>query len=166
MTEPEVATTRLTLREELEAGRRKIREDREPLLIQLPGFSGKMAARYKCLPYEQLRAINRRTQKMAELQDDRAEIKGICDLLMKACLGLFWREGDEMVPLEDHLGSDEGPVTYNDRRLREELGLDASTEGREVVRAVFGDDDTLLTFHASKVDRWMSAANQQDEQDF
>lgn len=98
--------------------------------LDVPGYDGELAVRYKVLPFERAREIE-----LAAARDpsDYRELRVMCDELIDACECVLWRgEDGQMHPLEDGAGR---MVRY-DARLAEGLGLDAR-EAREVILGVF-----------------------------
>jgi hypothetical protein len=161
----------LSLADELAADRQRLGEEREPLDLPLPGYGDKLVARYRVLDGKELRKLSHRQRQMALQKDKQAEVKGMCDTLIEACVGFFTTQGDELVPLQDampELADVPVPIGY-DRNLAKavKLSIEPHTTAREIVRQVFGGDkDLLLLAHYRDVDLWMSAANLSDGQDF
>lgn len=155
-----------TPRSQLRAKRDQLRREREPLVLALPGYGDSLIAKYRPLAFGELKKIGQRVEKMRQAQDEEAELKGFCDALIAACVGLYARVEGKLTPLEESLGG-EGPVRFGDRRLAADLGIpEENLKARHVLREVFGGRDDLITQHYLQVDAWQSAATTEDDEDF
>ncbi|HET7443268.1 MAG TPA: hypothetical protein VFJ57_01275 [Solirubrobacterales bacterium] len=159
----------ISLADELAERRREITQEREPLDLPLPGYGPKLVARYRALTYKELKTAAQKVRRLQLAHDEEAELKGLCDTLIAACVGFFTTVDGELVPLQDampELADVQVPVRY-DVNLARATGLEVSgtPRARQIVREVFGED-TYLISHYQEVEAWMSEANTADDQAF
>jgi hypothetical protein len=103
--------------------------ERKSVVLELPGFDGKLAARYHYLDERSLKRVLRLIQ---QSDDPGAILQANTDLLIGGCEEILARRTDEEEwgPLVD------GEVIRYDERLGELLGFKTSS-AREVVWALF-----------------------------
>ena len=162
----------VSLADELEADRKRLSEERTPLDLPLPGYGGKLVARYRVLDGSELKELATVQRQMALQRDKRAEIKSMCDTLSRACVGIFTPRGEDLAPLEDagmaELEGIENPIRF-DENLGKAVRYDAPAGVRFSVRtfiqALFVEDVALIG-HFQEVDAWMTSARAEDGEAF
>jgi hypothetical protein len=159
---PEKAVSQL---DRLKERRRKAREDREPLELDIPGYGGELVAKYRVLDYDELEKLEEKGLKMARAQEGEVKMKITIDTIAKACVGIFLREGDNLRPLNevDSKFGDE-PVCY-DERLAGAVGVDHGRKVRTLIREMFPTDLSIFS-HLDRISNWMEGVNDADDQDF
>lgn len=157
-----------SLGDELAGYREEIEAPRLPLELEIPGYRGKLVAKYKRIDYDEIKEISKRGAKMSRAHDEEAPLKVQADTLIAACVGIFTPVDKELVPLEDampELDSSKGPVRF-DRRLAQAVKLNMDTDkAREVVFGVM-PDPVLMGSHYSDYEVWRSSATGDAEADF
>jgi hypothetical protein len=126
--------------------------------MPIPGYAGELVVRYRLLdPLVEGKTIGDRVQAQfsaAGLESERVYY-GLVDGLIAACVAIFAKVGDELVPL-----AGEGTVTtYEDTDdLAELLGFTPAATTRATVVEVFGGSEHKIAVsgHAIRVQRWMS----------
>ena len=134
------------LRQEVEE-----RAAEEALLLPIPGWEGKLVARYTVVPREQITPLIKRVQRngVDSLSQD-ADI----DLLCRALDSLYVvGDDDKRIRLDD-------PETGEPMRFDGRLGAllpqaPAEAGARGVVRALFRDNTIALGTHIARVVEWM-----------
>lgn len=126
--------------------------------LEVPGFQGKMVARFK--PYN----ISK-SEKKSDILRKRMEageaimLDAACDTIVDACAGIYVRVNGELKPLDD-----EEPVVFN-ARLGELLGISGATTGRKVIKALFPTEHAI-TAMAIKVNQWLTDVTQEVDEEF
>lgn len=146
--------------QELRRKRDEISEDRR-LVLEVPGYGGTLLARYKPLPYRELRRAQKRNVKRNNA-DPEAEVQFGVTALVRACDSMLVRLEEDAEPVELHTTVEEfgdEPVRYDDR-LAKALGFEASSAA-QVVRLVFKNTYAIST-HYGEYDTWL-ASNETDK---
>ena len=139
--------------------------------ITLPGYHGRLVARYKRLSFREVQRIGNRVEKMRSKNNPMAALYGQCDVLAEALIGIQLRKDlnkpEDLEPLSHgfpQLG--EGEVLW-DGAAKLVLPDDAEqpTDARSAMRAMFGYNDLAVPQHQSELAQWMSAARAEDEED-
>lgn len=143
--------------------RRNIRKTRT-LTLDVPGYGGEIVARYKALPWEVLKRIGEKAEK---LKHPKKELIAHADTIAMACTGLFWREpgSTKLVPLGVVLRSESPDLTFADAAVLADAFDFRAKNARE---AVFGmiNDEILVTAHHNEVAEWMQSAEREDDETF
>jgi hypothetical protein len=127
--------------------------------LTIPGYKGELVAEYRVL--DVTNELDKITVKNRQQYSKMGEVAlyVTMDVLITACVQLYFFDGEKMRPLSESIGPDEPPVRYDDR-LAEFLGLDTSqAEGsfaRETLRQTFGGNEQAIIDHGRKLNQWMS----------
>lgn len=106
--------------------------------IDVPGYEGDVAVRYRVLPFEDARRIEMAAAREPDSNAYR-ELRVMMDELIHACDSIIVRvEGGDMVPLTDN-----GDLIRFDSRLAEAFGLDYAEEARDVLLGLFAAPVTV-----------------------
>jgi hypothetical protein len=120
--------------------------------MDLPGYQGKLVARYGQLDARKIQRSARRIRRNGT-QVDEATLLATMDALIESCQGLFYRNDvGELVSLSGEDSPD--PMLY-EQRLAEYMGFQANT-AREVLLGVFGGNELALLEHSRKLMAWMT----------
>jgi hypothetical protein len=150
--------------------RRKHQELTEGVTIDIPipGYNGALVARYRVLDVkEELGKINAKVRHEFRSLGEIA-LYATIDVLIAACEGMYYNDGDKLRPLSESFG-DDVPVRYDDR-LAEFLALDLSeasgSYARETVRQTFGENEPALIEHGRQLNVWMTDTSRSATGDF
>lgn len=152
-----------TLLEQLRAKREGIRRERR-IILDIPGYGGTIAARYRPLSWEVLKDIGQKAEKS---KHPKKELVAHADTIARACEELYARRPEDprrtLIPLSEVLGTD-GPVTFASAELPGAFGF-SSTSTRQ---AVFGliNDELAITAHHNELAEWMQDADSEDDEVF
>lgn len=142
---------RLSILGQLRARRESIKNS-EHKTIRVPRWSDpEIFVRYAPLEHGQIRRAQSFVEKAPKQRKYQTEIDGNCDLLIRACVGVF-------AVLDGHeysLNPDDpnGEHTRFDADLARNLGLEENATAREIVKALFITDGDIIG-HASELVRW------------
>lgn len=137
--------------------REQLSQDREPLELPIPGYNGDLVAKYRVLPWQEIRLA---AEKADRDKSPLSELMAACDMLIKSCVGMYVQGNDGLEPIDADAAA---PVGY-DARLAGLLGYEAET-AREVIRRLFNNDLALAAHHAD-VAEWWQSTGQEDEERF
>lgn len=151
--------------ERLRAKRDEKAEDRR-ITLPIGRFGNMMLARYKPIPYRELRGVQQRAQRRARQGGEvgTEELTMTCNVLVRACEAILVRTDPDAEPVElqtlvEEFGDD--PVRYDQRLAK---ALDFKTENAiEVVRFTF-DNPIALQAHGVEYGNWVADA--EADQDF
>lgn len=150
--------------DQLKERRRKLQEERDPLMLDIPGYGGRLVAGYKVLDWEVIKGIRDKGADMARANDQNAELKVTIDTIAAACVGIFLSEDGKTTPLNETLAEfGDDPVLY-DNRLAKALGIDTDRV-RVVIREIFPTDLSIFS-HLEEISRWMEFENSEVDEDF
>lgn len=139
---------------QLRAKRRKAAEETTTDL-PVPGYDGELVIRYRLLdPLVEGKAIGDRLERQFKAADQDSErvYYGLVDGLIAACVAVFAKVGDALVPL-----AGEGTVTTLEDTddLAELLGFEPCETARETVEAILGDKRIIVSGYARRLQMWM-----------
>lgn len=141
----------------MEALRRKHQEltNSQTLDMPMPGYEDLLVVRYRVLDVQkELNQINRKAA--SEFSDAIvAQLFGTMDAMARACVEIFGKRGDEIVPLAESIGPDAPPVRYN-QALAEFMGWEDVTSARDVIMRLFANNEPMIMEHGQRLSRWMS----------
>lgn len=149
----------------LKEKRRKVRQKRDPLKLEIPEYGGELVAAYRVLDWEEMARLREKGNEMAAANDLEAELKVTCDTIAAACVGFFTTD-DEGKPMplnetEDEFGDQ--PILY-DSRLARILEIDTD-KVRILIREMFPTDLSIIA-HLAEISRWMESNRASDDSDF
>lgn len=152
----ETQQTKGIVLEAIRAKRRKL-ADEHTVDLPIAGYGGELVVRYKLLdPLVEGKAIGDRVLAQFKGKDDDASrmYYGFVDTLIAACVGVYAKVGERLVPLN---GDETLAPTYEDTDdLAELLGFEPQTTARETVYQVFGGNRVALGAHAQSLAAWMA----------
>jgi hypothetical protein len=131
--------------------------------LELPGYRGELLGRYKPLPWEMIKAIAHRVERMRRAPD--IEVTVAADGLLNACIGFYYRDTN----------GNRSPLTLNgveitgyNTSLRDALALTDKNgikpeTAREIVKAMFPDDMALVSHYGALMD-WQAERDESDEE--
>jgi len=129
--------------------------------IDVPGFSGKLVARYGVIDGKQLAMIGKRVQRQFKADDER-QLYGSVDVLVAACEGLYFKTtDDQLIPIDPDLpphGVDPmqgNAATYSHPGLGTYFGF-AGGDARTNVFGLFKNNDMAIVGHSILLQRWMA----------
>lgn len=99
--------------------------------------------RYHLVSHEEIRACLSAIEKAKGKEKGKVELLANCDVLIKACDGVFVKEGDKEFSFDPD-GPNE-PLTRFDDRLALALDMDEHSTARQVVRKLFLAEGDILT---------------------
>lgn len=141
----------------LEAIREKRRKLADEHTTDLPvaGYGGELVVRYKLLdPLVEGKQIGDRISAQFKGDDAGRMYYSFVDTLIVACVGVYAKVGDRLVPIN---GDDQFAPTYEDTDdLAELLGFEPQATARETVYQVFGCNRVALEMHAQQLTAWMA----------
>jgi hypothetical protein len=146
-----------------------IRDGHATTKLQVPGYSGKLVAEYRVLDIRN--ELDKITVKVRQQYSKMGEIAlfTTLDVLVVACVGLYYNNGEKLRPISESIGPNEPPICYDDR-LAEFLALDLSeAEGsfaRETVYQAFGKNEQAIIDHGRLLNAWMSDTSREVMGDF
>ena len=139
-------------------------EDRRLTLPIAPArYNGNLAALYKAIPYERIRKLERRFNKIG---GSEAELNFKSAVVAEACIEILYRfeDGEEMKPMHEPVPEFSEPVRYDDKLMRA-LGIPGDTlHPEQIVRLVF-KDPLILEGHFAAYDAWRSEALKGDDEE-
>jgi hypothetical protein len=131
----------------------------------IPGFGGELVCRYRVLPFEEFKQIERKALLRGEgLSTTEAALNAYMDELIEACVGFYVKVSGKLEP-----GDPDRPVRY-DNRLADLLGYGPVSSAREALRGLFveGNGEArsgwAIEVHHTMVLTWM-AGNPEDPDD-
>jgi len=139
--------------------------------LDIPGYGGRLVARYRRLEYEEVTKIGQRTRRMRDDHNPMATLFGQCDVLATALVNVYLRKDpknpDELEPLSQgftFLG--EGVVGWDGvAKLVLKDGTEPPKDARAAIRSVFAND-LAIPAHQAELAAWMQEARLEDEEDF
>lgn len=139
-------------------------EDRRTTLPIASGrYDGNLAARYNALPYDEIRKLQRRVERIGSSTE--AELRFKASVLAKACDQILYRfaDGEELKPMHEGVPEWTEPVGFDDR-LCSALGIEGAKDldAASIVRLVFKDPLVLEGAFAA-YDGWRSEALRGDD---
>ncbi len=142
--------------------------DSKETTIPLPGYDGLLVAKYRLLNVKgELGAIGRKVEKAYKTVAEQG-LYGTIDTMIMACIEILTtKEDGTLVPLSEFFGEDV-PIRY-DARLADFVGLLQDVENktaRQVVFAVFGDNEPMILEHGRKLSGWMRDTTRDVDDDF
>jgi hypothetical protein len=162
---PQGAKPAETQLDRLKERRRKVRETRDPLQLEIPEYGGELVAAYRVLGWEEMTKLREKGNQMAAANDPEAELKVTMSTIAAACVGFYVRQDDgDLKPLNETVESfGDEPVRY-DSRLAEALGIDTDRVW-VVIREMFPTDLSIIS-HLAEISRWMESSRSEDDADF
>jgi hypothetical protein len=131
--------------------------------LELPGYRGELLGRYTPLPWEMIKQIAHRVERMRRAPD--IEVTVAADGLLNACIGFYYRDRDgNRAPLT-HNGVEitgYGPTLRDALALVDKNGIKPESS-REIVKAMFPDDMALVAHYGALMD-WQAERNEEDEE--
>lgn len=137
-----VATT-VSLKDRLAARREELRRDRV-IDLPVPGYESDLVARYAPLDYHVLRRIGIRSEN--EPDEIQGEINVAADVLVNACVGLFEKTADGLVPTGYRWSTSAAVELFG--IPQHEVGSSA----RDAILKIF-PSDTLLVYQYAEYSR-------------
>jgi hypothetical protein len=125
--------------------------------IDVPGYRGRLVARYAPLPWEIVRGLANKAEKGK--RNAHIAVVVASDGLANAIVGFFFRDDDgKLAPVTLH-GE---PVTQYGDALAQALGIIGAETPREIVKAVFPDEYALVA-HYGAFSEWQAERDEEDE---
>ena len=152
-----------SLLEQLRTKREAIRRERR-IILDIPGYGGTIAARYRPLSWDVLKDIGIKAEKS---KHPKKELIAHADTIVRACEELYARRPEDpkrtLIPLSEVLGTD-APVTFATAELAAAFGFTANSSRQ----AVFGliNDEVAVTAHHNELAEWMQDADAEDDEVF
>jgi hypothetical protein len=135
-------------------------EDNKSKDLDIPGYNGKLVARYGLMETKQLAKIGKRIQRQFRTRDERVLYASL-DTMIASCEGLYYRNDDgDLKPF----GENGTPLNFSDPELATMLGFEAST-ARPIVMGVFGGNDLAVINHCMTLNRWMQNTGAEIDED-
>lgn len=145
----------------LKKRRQSISADRR-LDLDVPGYEGTLVARYKPVPWDQLKKIAERAETSS---NQRKELNAQADTIATACDTLLVQIEDELIPLHEAY-----PDVFGDRPAKydERLGALLGFEAKSSRQAVFGlfRNDLAVTAHQNEIGVWQQSSRNEDDEAF
>lgn len=164
-------STNGSISDELRRMRQRITDDKETF-IDVPGYDGKLVAKYRKIEYKDVEGINRRVERLREKHHPNATLLGHCDFLSTSLIGMYLRKDptkpQEVEPLTNGFGDGDGEASWTDTAkvvLADDKQLPPDADHRQAVRAVFGNDLAIAPHHV-ELSMWMASAWQDEDEDF
>jgi hypothetical protein len=147
-----------TVLDRLKEIRREFQAEHE-VALEIPGYRGELLARYVPLPWEVIRNLTMRAERMRRAPD--IEVTVAADGLINACVGFVYRDvaSGKREPLK--FGGEE--ITGYGPTLARALGIENVETVREITKAVFPDDMALVSHYGMLMD-WQAERNDSDEE--
>ena len=139
--------------------RQQIGEAKE-VTLDIPGYDGKLAARYRKMDYDELREISRRFQK-SKHPDKLLRLQ--CATIAAACVELLIRKDGVLEPMSNGFSPDGQPIRF-DRRAGDVLGFEAES-GIGAVLGVF-NNDVAIPGHYDELTEWFEEGSAEEDADF
>jgi hypothetical protein len=149
-----------SLLDELRRQRDEIGEDQR-VDLDIPGYNGKLVARYRRVEYEELATIAKRVNKSKHPQK---ELRAQCETIATACVEILIRQEGELKQLGPTAGVGDGPVKY-DARLGQVLGFDPQGSGVAAVLAAF-NNEVAIPSHHNELAEWFAEGDADLAADF
>lgn len=153
--------------------RQKLGKNRKPLVLEIPGYDGMLAARYKMVDWETAKNIGEKTLKS---KHPRKELLAQCSLILFACDEILMKDVDgdgKLKPFRDltlpeavtpEIG-EEG-VDWNSDVLDLVFGLDPKPNtSRERVLRIF-NNDLAVAAHHQELTEWLQGDTVEDDEAF
>lgn len=143
--------------EAIRAKREELAKEKS-ITLDVPGYGGHLAIRYKAIPTEQL---NRFLTQAAASGNDEKILEVNADILIRCCEAILVRQDPdaELEPLDPDAAE---PTTFSTGTLPELLELSASS-AREEVFAVFSPDGAQplsIGRHADAIANWLQGSTE------
>jgi hypothetical protein len=156
-----------SLLEELRSKREAISEERRHI-IEIPGYGGRLAARYRAVSWREMRKGARKIRE-ASADVAEAEVNLAAAALVRCCDCIMVRkdDGGPLIPLNEAVASfGDEPVRY-DERLATALDIEteAASKPTAIVRMVFKNQYALIS-HSAELDQWLKESSDEDDEDF
>lgn len=148
--------------DELRALRRDF-ADHATFDVDIPGYRGKLVARYRSVDFKVTEAIARRADKS---RSPRKLIEAAADSLIAMCDEILWFDGEKLEPANVAFETGDTPVRY-DQQLAGILDIDTGGSGsaRAVLFATFPTDSSVLA-HYGEVSEWDKGTGEEVDDDF
>jgi hypothetical protein len=155
VTTPEVAVPEQddSVWAQLRAEHAKIGEDREPLILEVPGYvAAGLQIRYKFVNLEETEATTKKLQQVRGLTTQA--LFSAIDTLLLACDEILVRLPDGVRPLAD---DGEPPIRF-DHRLAEGMQWPSGLKARQIVHRLFGgkQGEYQILDQAREVSAWIA----------
>lgn len=151
--------------DELKKLRREIGDD-DSREIPIPGYRGKLVARYRRLEYDEVRRIANKFARSKhpdkDLRTQALTIAAACEEILVRRAGEDSKLG-EPEPLANAIPGYDGVVRYDDR-LAEFLGFDGKGSAIRVVLGTFNNDLAVVPHH-TELNVWFQSSRDVDEED-
>lgn len=132
---------------------------KKTIVLEVPGYGGYLAVRYKVIDRDQLLKLFKRL----EQAKGKEEIEGNADLLIRCCSEILVRQGEEKEWEPIDPGGES--TTFNSESLRDLLGFEAGT-AREAVFGLFSPDGaqpTACFTHVEAIGQFLNGQNVDEE---
>jgi hypothetical protein len=149
-----------TVLDELRGRRTELEPVGKTIVLEIPGYDGKLAAEYQYIGTEETELISKRVMKETKRFGHRGmTLLSSADLLIAACQRVLIRGAadQDWAPLQP------APVRF-DRSLAEAFRLPAE-EPREVVMAIFGSEHAVVEQNM-KLSNWLTNTTREVDDDF
>lgn len=149
------------MRDQLRRKREEI-GSQETIDLDVPGYDGMLVARYRSLPYDEIKAI---ADSAEAGSNPRKELVANADFLIRACEQVLIRDEAGLRPISaDFPEIGEEPCGF-DVRLAQALALEGVDSARQVILKVFNNDLGLVSQYID-VSAWMSSSRKAGDEDF
>ncbi len=142
-------------------------EVEKQIQLEIPGYEGNLAARYKSLGY---REIRKQAKRIASKGGDEAEneVTYAATVIARMCETILYRASDEdqLRPIHEFaeaLGDE--PVRFDERLAETVLGIEGVSGPAQIVRLVFRNQYAVLD-HFGRLDAWLRESSGAGDQDF
>jgi hypothetical protein len=163
VTAPEVAVPEAdgSVWSQLRAEHAKIGEDREPLILDVPGYTG-LKIRYHFVELSQTEATTKKLAKVKSLTQQT--LYSAIDTLILACDEILVTLPDGVRSLAD----DGDPPIKFDHRLAEGMEWPANMTARQIAHRLFGgkQGEYLLLEQAQEVSAWIAGQREEVAEEF
>lgn len=152
------------LLEEVRKRRRELESEREPMELDIPGYEGLVVAKYQPVPFEELKKIADKVEKLQRKKNPRAELFGMMDTLIWANVSLHIR--DRNGALQNLDPDDPSVVTYGSlERLQPLLELPFEPKSaRQAVFLLFVKNELAIAQHHNEYTTWLGDASKDDQE--
>jgi hypothetical protein len=159
----EVQVERLSILDQLGEIRQEIKEQAEPLDLEVPGYKGLLFVRFRPFPVARTERKVEQFQRQVKKKQPIV-LNSACDTLIDACEQLLVKNTDgELIPIDEDM-----PVGF-EQRLAEMLkmpGADQMTSARQVIKGLFPTEQSILKM-ASTVNEWLQGElNEEADEEF
>ncbi len=165
-------TERASLLDQLGQVRQEIKEQAEPLYLDIPGYKGQLWVRFRPFSISKTESKVRQMQK-ANNKRKPVLLAGACDTLIDACEqvmllperfdGEIGEQGKNLIPIDDVV-----PVGFEQRlaELFKVPGAGQMTQARQVVIAMFPTEQAILKMSVT-VSEWLNGElNEETDEEF